>query len=98
MIYFQLTNLISPIVLPWTFIMLNMGVNNINSKIGTSLYLVLHFTTLVIPIYQFFDLLKERSTILQQDAKLSQSKDKIDAIPRKSPKKKEQIKKKSPKI
>ena len=98
MIYFQLTNLISPIVLPWSFIMLNMGVSNINSKIGTSLYLVLHFTTLVIPIYQFFDLLKERSAILQQNAKLSQSKDKIDEIPRKSPKKEAQLKKKKPKI
>lgn len=60
MIYFQIVNLMVPLVLPWTFVMIEAGVRDYKSKLSSACYLVIFFMSLVFPIYYLFDMLQER--------------------------------------
>ena len=60
MIFGQVINFMMPLILPWTFLMLEGGIRNFSSKINVASYLVLYFIGLVFPIYYFFELLEER--------------------------------------
>ena len=54
MIFGHVINIIMPLTLPWTFVMLQNGVRNFGTKINAATYLILYFLGLVFPIYYFF--------------------------------------------
>ena len=60
MIYGHIINVMMPIILPWTFMMLEGGIKNFQAKINVASYLVLYFLGIFFPIYYFFELLEER--------------------------------------
>ena len=64
MIYGQIINFMMPIILPWTFMMLEGGIRNFQAKINVASYLVLYFLGIFFPIYYFFELLQERESKL----------------------------------
>ena len=43
-----------PVTLPWTFVMMEMGVRNVKSKLSVACNILLFFIALVFPIYYFF--------------------------------------------
>ena len=49
-----------PIVLPWTFVMMEAGVRNFKTKLSVASNILLFFIVLVFPIYYFFELLTNR--------------------------------------
>lgn len=49
-----------PIVLPWTFVMMEAGVRNFKTKLSVASNILLFFIVLVFPIYYFFELLANR--------------------------------------
>ena len=57
MIYGHIINVMMPIILPWTFMMLEGGIRNFQAKINVASYLVLYFLGIFFPIYYFFELL-----------------------------------------
>ena len=60
MIFGHIINIIMPLTLPWTFMMLDSGVRNFKTKLNAACYLILYFVGVFFPIYYFFDLLQER--------------------------------------
>ena len=60
MISGHIINIIMPLVLPWTFIMLDACVRNFRTKLNAACYILLYFLGLFYPIYYFFELLQER--------------------------------------
>ena len=54
LIYGQITNVLMPLTLPWTFVLLEAGVRDFKTKLNCAAYLVLFFVALVFPIYFFF--------------------------------------------
>ena len=64
MVFGHIINMIIPLTLPWTFMMLQNGVRSFGTKINAACYLVLYFTGIFFPIYYFFELLQEREKIL----------------------------------
>ena len=77
MYYFQLTNILLPLTLPWTFMMLQSGVRNGQGKMNQLGYIMIYFVALVFPIYYFFDLLRDREgeLIKERDDKLKELKE-----------------------
>ena len=59
MISGQIINVIMPLTLPWTFVMLENGIKNFQTKINAACYLMIYFMGLFYPIYYFFELLAE---------------------------------------
>ena len=60
MIYGHVINVMMPILLPWTFMMLEGGIRNFNTKINLVTYIVLFFFGFIFPFYYLFELLGER--------------------------------------
>ena len=60
MIYGQVINIMSPLVLPWTFAILETGVRNVRTKLAVTCNILIFFMAFVFPIYYFFDLLAEK--------------------------------------
>ena len=58
MIIGHVVNLILPFTLPWTFVMINVGFKNFNTKLNAACYILLFFLCLFFPIYFFFELLQ----------------------------------------
>lgn len=50
----QIINILIPIALPWSFVLLQKGVINFRSKINKAIFLFLFFVVIVFPIYFFF--------------------------------------------
>ena len=77
MIFGHIVNIMIPLILPWTFIMLDSGVRNYKTKINAVCCLILYFLGLFFPIYYLFELLmdrenkliKERNEIIRQNNK-----------------------------
>jgi hypothetical protein len=67
MIFGQVINVLMPLTLPWTFLMLRNGLRSFGSKVNAASYLLLYFLGLVFPIYYFFELLQEREKRLIQE-------------------------------
>ena len=57
MISGHVVNVLLPLTLPWTFVMLESGVKNFNTKLNAVCYLILYFLCLFFPIFYFFELL-----------------------------------------
>ena len=72
MIYGHVINLMMPLILPWTYLMLEGGLRNFRTKINVAAYLVLYFLGVVFPIYYFFELLSEREIMLIKERKEEQ--------------------------
>ena len=68
-IYGQLINMMGPLILPWTFVMVDMGVRDFKNKLNVVGNFVIFFFGLVFPIYYFFELLQERESMLISDRK-----------------------------
>ena len=64
MISGHVVNIIMPLTLPWTFIIMQTGVRNIGTKINAVCYIILYFLGLFFPIYYLFELLQERESEL----------------------------------
>ena len=60
MFFGQIINLMTPLTLPWTFVMMETGIRNFNTKLNAICYIYLYFIGIFFPIYYFFDLLYER--------------------------------------
>ena len=60
MVCFQITNIFGPLLLPWTFLLMNAGVNNFGTKMNMIAYLIIFFMGIIFPVVYFFDLLAER--------------------------------------
>jgi hypothetical protein len=60
MIFGQIINIMIPLTLPWTFVMMDTGLRNFKTKINAICYILLFFVGLFFPIYYFFHLLQER--------------------------------------
>ena len=60
LIYGQVTNVLMPLTLPWSFVMLEAGVRNFETKVNCAAYILFYFVGLVFPIYYLFDLLSEK--------------------------------------
>ena len=67
MIFGQVINVLMPLTLPWTFLMLRNGLRSFGSKVNAASYLLLYFLGLLFPIYYFFELLQEREKRLIQE-------------------------------
>ena len=50
----------TPIVLPWAFIMMDAGVRNFKTKLSAVCNILVFFVAFVFPFYYFFELLAER--------------------------------------
>ena len=57
-------NIIMPLTLLWSFIVLQAGVRNFNTKLNAVCYIFLFFLGLFFPIYYFFELLQQREAEL----------------------------------
>ena len=64
MIFGHIVNIMIPLILPWTFIMLDSGVRNYKTKINAVCCLILYFLGLFFPIYYLFELLMDRENKL----------------------------------
>ena len=64
MIFGHIVNLMIPLILPWTYVMLESGVRNVRTKINAVCCLFLYFLGLLFPIYYLFELLMDREKIL----------------------------------
>ena len=60
MVFGQIINVIIPLTLPWTYVMLETGIRNFKTKLNAGCYIILYFLGVFFPIYYFFDLLRER--------------------------------------
>ena len=69
MLFGYVINMLIPLILPWSFVLMEIGVKNYRTKLNTACYLVLYFVGLFFPIYYFFDLLQEREQILINERK-----------------------------
>ena len=69
MIYGQIINVMSPLVLPWTFVILEAGVRDFKTKISAVCNILVFFMALVFPFYYFFELLGERENLLIAERK-----------------------------
>ena len=69
MIYGHIINIMAPLVLPWTFVMLEAGVRNFQTKLSCVCNILIFFMALVFPVYYFFELLaeKEKELIDERD-------------------------------
>ena len=54
MVYGQVINVMAPLTLPWTFVMLEAGVRNLKTKLSVACNILIFFMVLVFPIYYFF--------------------------------------------
>ena len=72
LIYGQLINVMGPLILPWTFVMIDSGVRDFKTKVNIVGNFVIFFFGLVFPIYYFFELLSERETMLIKERKEEQ--------------------------
>ena len=54
MIYGQIVNIMAPLILPWTFVMFELGVRNFRTKINAVGNILFFFMGVVFPIYYFF--------------------------------------------
>ena len=54
MIYGQLINVMGPLIIPWTFMMIDLGVRDFKNKINIVGNFIIFFFGLVFPIYYFF--------------------------------------------
>ena len=50
----QVINFTLPLTLPWTFLMLEVGMKDFKSKINAMCYILIFFWGLFLPIYYFF--------------------------------------------
>ena len=66
-IYGELINVMGPLILPWTFLMVDVGVRDFKNKLNVVGNFVIFFFGLIFPIYYFFDLLQERESLLISD-------------------------------
>jgi uncharacterized membrane protein YqaE (UPF0057 family) len=57
----NLINIMSPIILPWSFILLQAGFRNYQTKINTLAYVLVFFMVFVFSISYFFSLLWVRA-------------------------------------
>jgi uncharacterized membrane protein YqaE (UPF0057 family) len=73
MISGNLINIMSPLILPWSFILMQAGVRDCQTKINTIAYLLVFFMVLVFSIYYFLTLLSARSTYLRTKELLKQA-------------------------
>lgn len=73
MIFGHIINVIIPLTLPWTFMMLQNGVRDFGTKLNAACYLVLYFTGIFFPIYYFFELLQEREKKLIERRKTAEA-------------------------
>ena len=62
MIYGQIINVMAPLILPWTFLLLDAGVRDFRTKINAVGNILIFFIGVIFPIYYFFDLLGERES------------------------------------
>ena len=60
MIHGQVINLLAPLVLPWTFVMLETGVRNVRNKLATMVAILVFFMGVIFPFVYFFELLQEK--------------------------------------
>ena len=56
----HIINAMAPLILPWTFILLDAGVRNFKTKINTAGNFLIFFMGFVFPIYYLFELLQDR--------------------------------------
>lgn len=54
MIYGQIINVMSPLIIPWAFVMLESGVRDFKTKMASAGNIVIFFIGIVFPIYYFF--------------------------------------------
>ena len=57
MISGQVINIVMPLTLPWTFMMLENGIKNVRTKLNAACYLLIYYLGLLFPIYYFFEML-----------------------------------------
>ena len=69
MISGQVVNLMVPLILPWSFMMMDLGVRDFNSKLNAIGYILIYFMGLVFPIFYLFELCSEREGLLIQERK-----------------------------
>ena len=60
MIYGQIINVMSPLIIPWALVMLESGVRDFKTKVASAGNIVIFFIGIVFPIYYFFELLAAR--------------------------------------
>ena len=54
MIYGQIINVMSPLIIPWAFVMLESGVRDFRTKLASAGNIIIFFIGIVFPIYYFF--------------------------------------------
>ena len=54
MIYGQIINVMSPLIIPWAFVMLESGVRDFKTKFASAGNIIIFFIGIVFPIYYFF--------------------------------------------
>jgi hypothetical protein len=59
MFYGQIINSMVPLILPWSYIMVQAGVRNVQTKISTAIYSIIFFISIAFPIYYMLDLVLE---------------------------------------
>lgn len=70
MISGHVVNLIVPMTLPWSFIIMQTGFRDFKTKLNSACYLILFFLGLFFPIYYLFELLQARESELIQERNL----------------------------
>ena len=60
LLYGQIIHVIAPFILPWSFMMMEMGVNNFRTKINGVCIIFSFFMGLVFPFYYLLELLQKR--------------------------------------
>ena len=63
MIYGQIINLMMPLTLPWSFMLIKSGITSIRSKLSMVLFLALFFVCAVFPIYYLLELIYQEKRI-----------------------------------
>jgi hypothetical protein len=65
LIYGQVTGLLIPLALPWTFMVIDSGISNFQSKFNLVAYILLLYVGIVFPIYYLLELLDDREKELR---------------------------------